>query len=230
LATLRLTVRGRFALVLYTLPVLEVNDPARLSVDVPAMALALPVSVNVRNKVPADVKPGGPQEAVIPFGNPEAMLMVDQPAFVTKTAPPMGVAVTVTVAVESDPIDSVCGDTANATPSAGCTCNVTLLLAETPSPATVTTTVADDGGIVGDAVSVSVSLFVLTLADGVAGFADHLAVTPAGSPVAEKPIIPVKDPPVTAVSPTVPEPPCTTAIDVDAAFSVRVGGGVTARV
>lgn len=185
MATLRLTVRGRLALVLYTLPVLEVNDPARLRVEAPAMALELPVSVNVRYKVPADVKPGEPQEAVTPFGNPEAMLIVDQPALATKTAPPRGVAVTVTIAVEKDPIDSVWGDTANATPSAGCTCKVTLWLAETPSPATVITTVANDDGAVGDAVSVSVSLFVLTLAGGISGFADHFAVTPAGSPVAE---------------------------------------------
>jgi hypothetical protein len=185
LATLRLTARGRFALDLYTLPALEVNVPARLRVDVPAMALALPVSVNVRNKVPADVTPGAPQEAVIPFGNPEAMLMLDQPALVTKTAPPTGAAVTVTVAEERDGIESVCGDTANATPSADCTFSAILLLAETPSPTTVTTTVADDGGAIGDAVSVSVSLFVLTLVGGVAGLADHFAVTPAGRPLAE---------------------------------------------
>jgi hypothetical protein len=185
LATLRLTVRGRLALDLYTLPVFAVNVPAMLRVDVPAMALALPVSVNVRNKVPADVTPGAPQEAVIPFGNPEAMLMVDQPALVTKTAPPRGAAVTVTVADERDGIESVCGDTANTTPRAGCTFRAILLLAETPSPATVTTTVAEDGGAAGDAVSVSVSLFVLTLAGGAAGLADHFAVTPAGRPLAE---------------------------------------------
>jgi hypothetical protein len=185
LATLRLTARGRFVLDLYTPPVLEVNVPARLRVDVPAMALALPVSVSVRNKVPADVKPGAPQEAVIPFGSPEPMLMVDQPALDTRTAPPRGAAVTVTVAEERDAIESVCGDTANTTPNAGCTCSAILLLAETPSPATVTTTVANDAGVVGDAVSVSVSLFVLTLAGGVAGLADHFAVTPAGSPLTE---------------------------------------------
>ena len=157
MATLRLTARGRFALDLYTLPLLEANVPARLRVDVPAMAFALPVSVNVRNKVPAVVTPGAPQEAVIPFGNPEAMVMVDQPALDTKTAPPRGAAVTVTVAEERDGIESVCGDTANTTPSAGCTFRAMLLFAETPSPATVTTTVAEDVGAAGDAVSVSVS-------------------------------------------------------------------------
>ena len=185
MAKLRLTVRGRFALDLYTLPLLDVKVPVRLSVEVPARALALPVSVSVRNNIPADVTPGALHEAVIPFGNPEATLMVDPPALITKSAAPNGVAVTVTVAVERGPIDSVCGDTANATPRAGCTCKVMLLLAETPSPATVTTTVANDGGAVGDAVSVSVSLLVLTLAGGVAGLADHFAVTPVGSPLAE---------------------------------------------
>lgn len=185
MATLRLTVRGREPLALYTLPVLEVNAPVRLSVDVPAMALALPVSVSARNRIPADVRPGALHEAVIPFGNPEAMLMVDQPVLATKTAPPKGVAVTVTVAVEGDVIDSVCGDTANTTPSAGCTCKLRLLLAEMPSPATVTTTVANDGGAVEDAVSVSVSLLVLTLAGGAAGLADHCAVTPLGRPLTE---------------------------------------------
>ena len=64
-----------------------------------------------------------------------------------------------------------------------CTCKITLLLAERPSPATVTTTVREPATAVEEAVSVSVSLFVLMLADGVAGFADHFAVTPAGNPL-----------------------------------------------
>jgi hypothetical protein len=185
LAALRLTVSGRFAFDLYTLPVLAVNVPARLRVDVPAMALALPVSVNVRNKVPADVTPGAPQEAVIPFGNPEVMLILDQPALATRTVAPRGAAVTVTVADERDAIARVCGDTANTTPKAVFTCSPILLLAETPPPATVTTTVADDAGAVADAVSVSVSLLVLILAGGVAGLADHFALTPVGRPLTE---------------------------------------------
>jgi hypothetical protein len=185
LATLKLTVRGRFPLDLYTLPVLAVNVPARLRVDVPAMALALPVSVNVRNKIPADVKPGALHEAVMPFGSPDVMLILDQPALATRTVPPRGVAVTVTVAKERDAIASVCGDTTKTAPSAGCTCIPILLLAETPSPATVTTTVATDAGAVADAVSVSVSLLVLILAGGVAGLADHFALTPAGRPLTE---------------------------------------------
>jgi hypothetical protein len=167
------------------MPVLAVNVPTRLRVDVPAVALALPVRINVRNKTPADVIPVALQEAVIPFGNPEAMLILDQPALAARTAPPKGAAVTVTVADEVDAIESVCGDTPNTTPIAGCTCSATLLLAETPSPATVTTTVAEDAETVGDAVSVSVSLLVLTLAGGVAGLADHFALTPVGRPLTE---------------------------------------------
>jgi hypothetical protein len=177
-------VRGRLALDWYTLPLLAVNVPARLRVEVPAIALALLVSVNVRVKIPADVMPGAPHEAVIPFGSPEGMLMLDQPA-VPRTVPPWGEAVTVTVADERGAIDSVCGDTANATPGAGCTCSAMLRLAETPSPETVTITVASDAAAVADAVNVSVSLFVLTLAGGVAGLADHFAVTPAGRALTE---------------------------------------------
>lgn len=185
MATLRVTVRGRFTLALYTLPFLDAKDPVRLRVDVPAMAFALPVSVSVRKTAPEEVTPAVLHAAVMPFGNPEAMLMGDEPPLVANAAPPKGVAVTVIVAIEREPIDSVCGDTANTTPIAGCTCKIMLLLAEMPSPETVITTVANDGGAVGDAVSVSVSLFVLTPAGGVAGLADHLAVTPAGSPATE---------------------------------------------
>jgi hypothetical protein len=42
--------------------------------------------------------------------------------------------------------------------------------------------------------------------------------------------MPVKDPPVSVVSATALEAPCTTEIDVDAAFSARVGGGITVSV
>ena len=62
---------------------------------------------------------------------------------------------------------------------------VTLLFATRPSPAEVTTTVAEPTAAVEAAVSVSVSLFVLTLAVGVAGLADHFALTPPGSPLIE---------------------------------------------
>ena len=149
------------------------------------MALVLPVSVSVRNTAPAEVTPGVPHLAVRPFGNPEAMLMVDEPVLETKTAPPTDTAVTVTVAVERDGIESVCGDTVIRTPGVGHTCKVKFLLVLRPSPATVTTTVAKDSGAVAEAVSVSVSLLVLTLAGGVAGFADHFAVTSVGRPLTE---------------------------------------------
>jgi hypothetical protein len=177
-------VRGRFALDWYTVPVLAVNVPARLRVDVPLTALALLVSVNVRVRIPADVMPGVPHDAVMPFGRPEGMLMLDQPALL-RTAPPVGVAVTVTVADERGVIERVCGERANTTPGAGCTCNAMLLLADTPSPETVTTTVAEDAGAAADAVRISVSLFVLTPPGVAAGLADHLAETPDGRALTE---------------------------------------------
>jgi hypothetical protein len=61
----------------------------------------------------------------------------------------------------------------------------TCLLAEIPSPATVTTAVAEAATAVEGAVSVRISLFVLMLAGGVVGLADHFAVTPGGSPLTE---------------------------------------------
>ena len=94
MATLKLTVRGRSTVDLYTLPVLAVNVPDRLRVDIPGRALALPVSVNVRNKIPADVIPGAPHEAVTPFGSPEAMVIVEDPALAARIAPPKGAPVT----------------------------------------------------------------------------------------------------------------------------------------
>ena len=68
----------------------------------------------------------------------------------------------------------------------GCTCSITLLLTASPSPAAVTTTVATLAAIGAvEVVSVRVSLFVLLPADGVCGFADHFAVTPAGNLLSE---------------------------------------------
>ena len=76
------------------------------------------------------------------------------------------------------------------------------------------------------ALKVSVSLFVLAPEAVVIGFADHPAVTPAGSPVTEKVMFPLYDPPVAAVKLKVPEPPRTTATDVAAVVRVSVGGSI----
>jgi len=68
----------------------------------------------------------------------------------------------------------------------GCTCSSTLLLTANPSPAAVTTSVAMLAAIGAvEVISVRVSLFVLVLAGGVCGFADHFAVTPAGNLLSE---------------------------------------------
>jgi hypothetical protein len=164
---------------------LAVNTPDRLRVEVLVIAALLPFSVRVRTEAPSEVRLAAPHEALKPFGNPEAMLMVAPALLVANATPPTGVAVTVIVAVERDAIEIACGDTCSRTPGAACIRNVTYLLAKIPSPATVTTAVVEAAAPVEEAVSVRVSLFVLMLADGVAGLADHFAVTPGGSPLTE---------------------------------------------
>jgi hypothetical protein len=96
-----------------------------------------------------------------------------------------------------------------------------------PSPAAVTTMLVFATFAPAAAVKVRVSLFVVAPEAVVIGFADHPAVTPVGSPVAEKVMFPLNDPPVAAVKLTGPEPPCTTATDVAAVVKVSVGGSVT---
>ena len=126
------TVMGRFAPAEYTRPVFAaVSSAVRSSVDEPATALGLPVSVSVQAIDPFDATVGEPNCAVNPLGRPETTLMLALPvplvaeagqaafpcnvpgppvcptyslrAPLTATAkPPTGVAVTVSVAVESD--------------------------------------------------------------------------------------------------------------------------------
>jgi hypothetical protein len=184
LAAVSVTAIDRLPFALYTLPVLLVAPAARLRVDVPATALALPVSVNFQTRAPAEATLGALQADVKPFGNPAVMLMPD-PVTPARTAPPTGVAVTVTVFTEIRNTESVCGDTFRRIPGAAWTCSVTLLLATKPSPEAVTTTVAEPTAAVEAAVRVNTSVFVLTLAEGVAGLTDHFALTPAGSPLIE---------------------------------------------
>jgi len=82
-------------------------------------------------------------------------------------------------------MEIACGVIVSTAPTAGSTCNVTPFLALIPSPAAVTTNATELTGALADAVSVNVSLLLLTLAGGVCGLADHFAVTPAGSPLTE---------------------------------------------
>jgi hypothetical protein len=103
----------------------------RPSVDAPATALELPASVSIQAIEPPGVTPGALKAAVNPFGKPEATLMLAPPVPVVPepdaatipsnvprppvcpayslkvplavaARPPTGVAVTVSVAVESD--------------------------------------------------------------------------------------------------------------------------------
>ena len=76
------------------------------------------------------------------------------------------------------------------------------------------------------AVSESVTGVELAPAASGVGFADQVAATPFGSPVTENAISPANSPPVTAVSPTEPEP-STSITEFADAFSDRLGGSVT---
>lgn len=184
MAALNVTVKGTFITDRSTLPFFPVNAAFRLRADVDAIAFALPISVSFQRTAPEELMPGALQDAVIPFGNPD-ILMDDPFPPVATTAPPTGVSVTVTIAEEADGMEMADGETANTAPAAGCTSKVKPLLAPRPSPAAVTTKATGLTSEVADAVSVNVSLLVLTLAGGVCGLADHFAVTPAGSPLTE---------------------------------------------
>ena len=211
------------------MPLLAATFAVRPSVEVPAAALELPVSVNVHTTAPAGVTLGALHVAANPLGSPEATPMLEPAAPAGIAAPPTGVAVTITVAADSDDTETDAGETASVTPGACSTWTLTLWLAISPSPAAVNTMLADPTAAVDEAVTVSVTLFELTLEAGAIGFIDHHAVTPAGNPVIEKVIFPLKTPPVAAVKLTVPEPPCAMATVLDAAVNVSVGACVTVR-
>jgi hypothetical protein len=160
-------------------------------VDVPATAVELPVSVSVHTAAPAEVIAAALHVAVKPLGSPEATLMLDPDAAAGMATPPAGVAVNVTIAEESDATETEVGAADNCTPAAACTCKVTFWVEVSPSPAAVITTVAFPTVAVAEAVSVSVSPLVFALKDGVSGFADHPAVTPAGRPLIVKLMLPL---------------------------------------
>ena len=65
------------------------------------------------------------------------------------------------------------------------------MLDVSPSPVAVTVTVLELGTALAEAVRVNVSLVELTAAAGVAGLADHVAVTPAGNPETENVMLPL---------------------------------------
>ena len=77
-----------------------------LRVPLLAMAAVVPVRVSVHWTAPAEVTVGRLQEEVMPFGKPEMMLTDAPVAPVGTVTPPTGLAVTVSVAVPIDAIDS----------------------------------------------------------------------------------------------------------------------------
>jgi hypothetical protein len=150
-------------------------------VDVPAVAAVLPVRVNVQTTAPAEFTAGALHVAVKPLGSPAATEIVDPVAPAGITTPPTGVAVTVTVADESDGTDTVVGDAEISTAGAYCTCNATCLVAVNPSPLAVIVTVAAPTVAEDEAVSVSVDAPLSAFS--VTELLLHEAVTPAGNPL-----------------------------------------------
>ena len=104
------------------MPVLAATFALSVSVELPATAVELPVSVTVQLTVPAVVSVGALQVAVKPLGNPEATLMLDPAVFATK--PPTGIATTVAVTEESDETETELGETLRTAPGRGCTTKV----------------------------------------------------------------------------------------------------------
>jgi hypothetical protein len=153
----------------------------RFRVEVPAAAVALPVSVSVQATVPAAVRDGELQLAVKPLGNPEARVMVDPAAAVLATTPPTGVAVTVAVVLASERAAIVVGETLNCTLGAAFTCKVICLLAETLSPVAVTVTVAEP--VTADEDAAKVRVEVPDSFERVRGLVLQIAVAPVGRPV-----------------------------------------------
>jgi hypothetical protein len=184
LGAFNVTVKGTFIVERYTLPFCPVNAAFMLGADLDATAFALAFSVSLQATAPVEFTPAELHDAVTPFGNPDMLMDAPFPPVAT-SAPPTGVSVTVVTTTEPEGMEMACGETVSSAPTAGCTCKVELLLALRPSPAAVTTKATELTGAPADAVSVNVSLLLLTLAGGVCGLADHFAVTPAGNPLTE---------------------------------------------
>jgi hypothetical protein len=135
-------------------------------VELPDAAVELPVRVSVQAIVPEAFTVGALHVAVKPWGSPDSKRMLapvtprtgvfrsgermplggpvnwlasESGALADTAIPPTGVAVTVTVAVDRESTESAEGDTASWIPGACCTCNVTVWLEVSPSPAAVIT-------------------------------------------------------------------------------------------
>jgi len=218
------TVSGRFALTVTADPLFGAIFAVNPSVDVPAAADELPVNVSVHTTAPAAFTEAALQLAVIPFGNPDATLMVEPAAPLATAVPPTGVAVTCTVV---DPSDCIAAAGAAVSVKFGpcVTWSVTLLVAVNASPLAVTVTVELPTAVAAPATSVSVAL-----ADpdtGLTGFADQLAVAPLGSPLTLRLTLPVKDPPVPTLKLTGAPAPCAAVTALTPALNVSVGAALT---
>jgi hypothetical protein len=88
------TLRGRFTLPSTVAPLFGAILAVSPSVELPAVAAVLPVSVSVHTTAPDELTVAAPQLPVTPFGSPDATLMLDPAAPLTTAAPPTGVAVT----------------------------------------------------------------------------------------------------------------------------------------
>ena len=130
----------------------------------------LPVRVRFHTAAPDKVREAALNAAVIPWGSPETTPIVDPEAAAGSATPPTGVAVTVTMAVPMDSMETFAGEIDNVTPGADCTCTVTVWFAVSPSPAAVTVTVADETGAEADADNVRVAGVELAPFAGVMGF------------------------------------------------------------
>lgn len=222
------TVSGRLALAVTTEPLFSATFAVSARVAVPAKAVVLPVSVSVHTTAADEVTDAELQLAVTPFGNPDAMLMLDPPAPLATAAPLTGVAVTVTVVEPSDCIDADAGEAAKMKFGPCVTCSVALLVAVSPSPLAVTVRVEAPTNAEAPAASVNVAL-----ADpdaGLTGFDDQLAVTPLGNPLRLRLTFPMNDPPMPTAKLTGALAPCATVTALAPALNVSVGGALTVSV
>jgi hypothetical protein len=216
------TYTGTAAAAVYVVPAADTTCALKLSEDVPATAVGLPVNVSFETTAPAEFTVGVLHVPVNPFGNPDATLMLDPAAPFATVTPPTGVAVTVNVAVPSDCIEIEAGATASLIPGACWTCKVTVFVSVNPSPLAVIVTAAEPTVAVDAAESVSV--LVPLSEESVTGLLLHAAVTPTGNPLTLRVTAPLNVPLPASVTRSVADAPCTTASELEAVVSESVAG------
>lgn len=186
--------------------------PVTVTVAVPLVAVELALSVNVL-VVPAGF---GLKLAVTPLGRPEA----DKATVPLK--PFAGVIVIVLEPLVPSTTVKVLGLADNAKLGAAFTVRLIVVVSVKLPDVPVTLTVAVP--VVADADAVNVKVLI-----EVAGFGLNAAVTPDGSPEAEKLTLPLKPFAGVIVSVLVAVLPCTTVALLGLADNVKVGAGVIVR-